>query len=233
MLFYPRLSGRSAVRLARLLREQEVAGSIPVAPTIYIMPWNKSHQSLFIVVSVAVLLLSGCTPKPKYHGRHQPEEPARTETKKSPAKPPAKAPAKAHVIFTAPVRDYSSRRLTSRYGVRKDPRYNTKEFHHGIDIKAESGDDVFASAPGTVIFSGKQSGFGKVIIIDHGKRFCTVSAHLSSILVNEGSRVGRGDVIGKVGRSGNATGVHLHFELRIEGKSVDPLRYLETNRAAQ
>ncbi len=243
MLCYLRSSGRSAVRLARLLREQEVAGSIPVAPTNYIMPWNESHQSLFIVVSVTLLLMSGCTPKPKYHGRSQPKEPASTVTPESPSESPAKAtvttksptksPAKAHIVFTAPVRDYSSRRLTSRYGVRKDPRYNTKEFHHGIDIKAESGDDVFASAPGTVIFSGKQSGFGKVIIIDHGKRFCTVSAHLSSILVNEGSRVGRGDVIGKVGRSGNATGVHLHFELRIEGKSVDPLRYLETNHEAQ
>ena len=229
MLFFPRSSGRSAVRLARLLREQEVAGSIPVAPTIIIMPWNKSYQSLFIVVSIAILLLAGCTPKPKYHGRSQPEKPVRTETTRTPAKPRAKA----HVVLTAPVRNYSSRRLTSRYGVRKDPRYNTKEFHHGIDIKAESGDDVLASASGTVIFAGKQSGFGKVVIIDHGKRFCTVSAHLSSILVKEGASVGRGEVIGKVGRSGNATGTHLHYELRIEGKSVDPLGYLETKRAPQ
>lgn len=117
--------------------------------------------------------------------------------------------------------------------MRKDPRYNTNEFHHGIDIKAESGDDVLASASGTVIFAGKQSGFGKVVILDHGKRFCTVSAHLSSILVKERASVGRGEVIGKVGRSGNATGTHLHFELRIEGKSVDPMGYLETSWAPQ
>ncbi len=190
------------------------------------MPWNESHQSLFIAVSMSVIILAGCTPKPKYYGRPRSEEPARTETTKA----VAKQPAKAHVVFTAPVRNYSSRRLTSRYGVRRDPRYNTKEFHHGIDIKAESGSDVLASAPGTVIFAGRQSGFGKVIIIDHGQRFCTVSAHLSSMLVGEGARVGRGEVIGKIGRSGNATGTHLHFELRIEGKSVDPLRYLETGR---
>ena len=190
---------------------------------------NESHQSLYIVVSATILLLVGCTPKPKYHGRPKSEEPARTETTKA----PTRQTSKAHVVFTAPIRNYSSRKLTSLYGVRKDPRYNTKEFHHGIDIKAESGADVLASAPGTVIFAGDQSGFGKVVILDHGKRFCTVSAHLSSMLVREGARVGRGEVIGKVGRSGNATGTHLHFELRIEGKSVDPLRYLDTSRAKE
>ena len=91
------------------------------------------------------------------------------------------------------------------------------------------GEDVLAAAPGTVIFAGKQSGFGKVVIIDHGKRFCTVSAHLSSMLVEEGERVERGTVIGKVGKSGNATGTHLHFEIRVAGKSVDPMQYLSNS----
>ena len=178
---------------------------------------------------MGLLLLAGCTPKPKYHGRGQTDEQVRRETTKPVSKQPPARVVEAHVAFTPPIRNYSSRRLTSLYGVRKDPRYDTKEFHHGIDIKAESGADVLASAPGTVIFAGRQSGFGRVVIIDHGKRFCTVSAHLSSMLVKEGARVGRGEVIGKVGRSGNATGTHLHFEMRIEGKSVDPLKYLETS----
>ena len=119
--------------------------------------------------------------------------------------------------------------MTSRFGIRKDPSYGTREFHHGIDIKAIMGEDVLAAAPGTVIFAGKQSGFGKVVIIDHGKRFCTVSAHLSSMLVEEGERVERGTVIGKVGKSGNATGTHLHFEIRVAGKSVDPMQYLSNS----
>ena len=88
------------------------------------------------------------------------------------------------------------------------------------------GEDVLSAAPGTVIFAGRQSGFGKVVIIEHGKRFCTVSAHLSSMLVSEGEGVERGQVIGRVGKSGNATGTHLHFEIRVAGKSVDPLKYL-------
>ncbi len=116
--------------------------------------------------------------------------------------------------------------MTSRFGVRKNPRYGTREFHHGIDIKAEMGEDVLSAAPGTVIFAGRQSGFGKVVIIDHGRRFCTVSAHLSSMLVGEGDSVERGEVIGRIGKSGNATGTHLHFEIRVAGKSVDPLKYL-------
>jgi murein DD-endopeptidase MepM/ murein hydrolase activator NlpD len=187
------------------------------------MSLNGSHQTLVIAVTVLVLSIASCTPSPKYRGKPRREEPEPTQTTKIPSKPPVQA----HIAFTEPVSNLGSRKLTSLYGVRSDPRYKTKEFHHGIDIKAEAGEEVLASAPGTVIFAGKQSGFGNVIIIDHGKRFCTVSAHLSSMLVREGARVDRGDVIGKVGSSGNATGTHLHFELRIEGKSVDPLRYIE------
>jgi len=188
------------------------------------MPKRESYQVRFIVISAALLALVSCSPSPKYHGGATPKEDRRRQPSKT--TPPAPA---APTTFSPPVRNFESRRLTSRFGVRKDPRYGTREFHHGIDIKAGMGEDVLAAAPGTVIFAGRQSGFGKVVIIDHGKRFCTVSAHLASMLVGEGDRVERGMVIGTIGRSGNATGIHLHFEIRVAGKSVDPLKYL--NRA--
>ncbi len=226
MLCYRLVSGRSAVRLARLLREQEVAGSIPVAPTTFIMPKREPNRLRFILVSAALLSLTACSPYPKYRSGPSPA----VDRKREEQKPSIPAPA-APTLFSPPIRNYSTRRLTSRFGVRKNPRYGTREFHHGIDIKAEMGEDVLSAAPGTVIFAGRQSGFGNVVIIDHGKRFCTVSAHLSSMLVKEGESVERGQAIGKVGRSGNATGTHLHFEIRVAGKSVDPLQYLRKSGA--
>jgi murein DD-endopeptidase MepM/ murein hydrolase activator NlpD len=218
------MSGRSAVRLARLLREQEVAGSNPVAPTTFNMHSSESYPVPFVLASAALVLLLGCSPSPKYRGSPRAGGEKRVETARSPEKT-----TQAPVAFGAPVRDYRPGRITSRYGIRRHSRYGTKEFHHGIDITARMGEDVLASAPGTVIFAGRQSGYGKVIIIDHGSRFCTVSAHLSSIQVKEGDAVSRGDVIGKVGRSGNATGVHVHFEIRIAGKSTDPLKYISVH----
>ena len=224
MLCFPLASGRSAARLARLLREQEVAGSNPVAPTTYNMTNKEPYPLRFILLSTAFLFLAACSPSPKYHGGVSKRE----VRKPRPSKPPEPAPT-APTFFSPPIKNYSTHRLTSRFGVRKDPRHGTREFHHGIDIKARMGEDVLSAAPGTVIFAGRQSGFGKVVIIDHGKRFCTVSAHLSSMLVGEGERVERGAVIGKVGKSGNATGTHLHFEIRMAGKSVDPLQYLRSS----
>lgn len=128
--------------------------------------------------------------------------------------------------FSPPLRDYRKSRITSRFGLRRDPRYNREEFHYGIDIKAQSGEKVFAAAGGTVTFAGRQRGFGKLLIIDHGERVSTVYGHLSSLAVGEGEAVEEGSFIGTVGRTGNATGVHLHFEIRKEGKALDPLEYL-------
>jgi murein DD-endopeptidase MepM/ murein hydrolase activator NlpD len=188
------------------------------------MPKRETHPLRFILVSAALLSLVACSPSPKYRSGPTRTTEDRTAHVREPSPPAPAAP----TLFSPPIRNYSKRRLTSRFGVRKNPRYGTREFHHGIDIKAKMGEDVLSAAPGTVIFAGRQSGFGKVVIIDHGKRFCTVSAHLSSMLVDEGDSVERGEVIGKIGRSGNATGTHLHFEIRVAGKSVDPLKYLRS-----
>ncbi len=86
---------------------------------------------------------------------------------------------------------------------------------------------MIASAPGNVSFAGNKRGYGKVIILDHGNRIYTVYAHLSSINCRKGDYVEREKVIGRGGRTGNATGSHLHFEIRKSGKAVNPLPHLD------
>ncbi|HEY8391715.1 MAG TPA: peptidoglycan DD-metalloendopeptidase family protein [Capillibacterium sp.] len=110
-------------------------------------------------------------------------------------------------------------KLTSGYGMRRG------RMHRGIDLAAPAGTPVQAAAAGKVVFAGWQRGYGLLIILDHGT-FKTKYAHNSENLVHAGEEVRRGQVIAKVGRTGNATGNHLHFELELDGKTVDPLSYL-------
>jgi murein DD-endopeptidase MepM/ murein hydrolase activator NlpD len=110
--------------------------------------------------------------------------------------------------------------LTSHYGAR------TKGFHHGVDIAAPKGTKVKAARGGTVVFRGRKRGFGKLIIVDHGGGVESYYAHLSGFSARKGEKVKRGEVIGKVGRSGKASGHHLHFELRQHGRSIDPRAYV-------
>jgi murein DD-endopeptidase MepM/ murein hydrolase activator NlpD len=98
--------------------------------------------------------------------------------------------------------------------------------HSGIDLRAPRGTPVKASSHGRVIFSGRKSGYGKIIIIAHADDVETTYAHNSRNLVKVGQRVKKGRVIAKVGRTGNATGYHLHFEIRRRGKAINPKRYL-------
>lgn len=120
-------------------------------------------------------------------------------------------------------------RITSKFGLRH------KRLHKGIDIAAPPGTKIIASADGKVIFSGRQKRYGYVIIINHSDNFQTRYAHLSKPLVRAGEEVKKGQVIGFVGKTGRATGYHLHFEIRIMNEPVDPLLFLpETpNRLAE
>ena len=98
--------------------------------------------------------------------------------------------------------------------------------HAGVDISAPQGADVLASRDGTVVYSGSRfRGYGNVVMIDHGDGFLTVYAHNSKNLVQMGERVARGQVIARVGATGNATGSHCHFEIRKGQVAVDPQRY--------
>jgi len=117
-------------------------------------------------------------------------------------------------------------RITAYFGERLDPFSGEGAFHTGIDIASHYGDEVRAAAEGAVIFAGQQPGYGDVIIIDHGFGYSTLYAHLSQFRAQVGANVERGDVIGEEGQSGRATGPHLHYEVRINNKPVNPWRYL-------
>lgn len=115
--------------------------------------------------------------------------------------------------------------LTSGYGRRSDPISGLSSFHQGQDIAAPRGTSVLAAANGTVITSRYQNSYGNVVAIDHGGGIVTVYAHNSALLVGEGANVVKGQVIAQVGSTGYSTGNHLHFEVRINGKTVNPMSY--------
>ncbi len=117
--------------------------------------------------------------------------------------------------------------INSPYGTRIHPVFKTKATHTGIDIDGNKGDPVRAAAPGEVLYTGWLRGYGQVIILDHGGNLTTVYAHLSGINTSEGTKVAAGDIIGRVGSTGVATGNHLHFEVRVNGNTTDPMRYLQ------
>ena len=98
--------------------------------------------------------------------------------------------------------------------------------HEGIDISASTGTPIRAAASGTVIYAGWMSGYGNLVVVDHGGGVATAYAHMSSIGAGNGQRVGQGQVIGYVGCTGHCYGPHLHFEVRVNGSPVDPLGYL-------
>lgn len=112
--------------------------------------------------------------------------------------------------------------MTAEFGV---PRGGSH--HQGIDLAALAGTPVWATADGTVVAAGKDGSYGKTVLIDHGGGFRTRYAHLKKIEVKKGKRVERGDTIGRVGKSGNASGAHLHYEVLRNGVPVDPRLYLD------
>jgi len=118
---------------------------------------------------------------------------------------------------------------SSNYGWREDPFTNEKSFHAGLDVATSFGNPVVATADGSVIQVGYDGTFGNCIIIDHGNGITTLYGHLSKILVRSGQQVKRGDQIGLVGHSGRAQGDHVHYEVRVNGKPVNPDSYILTD----
>jgi murein DD-endopeptidase MepM/ murein hydrolase activator NlpD len=116
--------------------------------------------------------------------------------------------------------------LTSRMGPRQDPVTGGADYHSGLDIAGERGQPVYATAAGTIEFIGYQGAYGKLIVIDHGFGLETRYGHLSDYGVKQGDPVKRGDIIGKVGATGRATGYHLHYEVLANGKLLNPLQLL-------
>lgn len=121
----------------------------------------------------------------------------------------------------------ASRQVTSPFGMRHHPIYRLPRMHQGIDISG--GGSILATESGKVSFVGSRGGYGYTILIDHDNGLRTLYAHLvnQSALVSVGDRVNRGQPIGVMGTTGNSTGIHLHFEVHVKNKAVDPLFYLE------
>ena len=117
--------------------------------------------------------------------------------------------------------------LTSPYGWRTHPIFGDQRLHAGIDIGAPYGAPVIAVDEGTVTYAGVMSGYGNVIVVDHGGGIATTYNHLSAFSVGSGQSVGRGAPIGAVGCTGYCTGPHLHFEVRVNGAPIDPMPYLQ------
>ena len=117
-------------------------------------------------------------------------------------------------------------RITSGFGFRIHPIHRTRLNHTGLDISRPNGTPVKASDGGRVVMAGWYGGYGKCIIINHGKGHATLYGHLSRLGVSRGTNVGKGQTIGAVGSTGYSTGAHLHFEVRINGRPVNPRRYL-------
>ena len=117
--------------------------------------------------------------------------------------------------------------LASPFGDRIHPILKRKILHAGIDVAAPNGTAVKTAAPGEIIYNGWLRGYGRVVVVDHGRGFSTLYAHLSASLVKEGQVVRDGATIARVGKTGNVTGYHLHFEVRHYGTPVNPIKYLK------
>ncbi len=116
--------------------------------------------------------------------------------------------------------------ISSPYGIRFHPIFNNKIFHPAIDIANEKNTPIVSTADGVVVFSGWQSGYGNVIAIEHGRKYRTIYAHLAKSLVKKGEIVVRGQEIAKMGSTGRATGPHVHYEVHLNKKPVNPIKYL-------
>jgi hypothetical protein len=122
--------------------------------------------------------------------------------------------------------------LTGTFGERMDPFSGEGAFHTGVDISSQYGDSVRVSADGIVIEADERAGYGRLVVVDHGFGVTTYYGHLSSFNVLVGQQLRRGDTIGNVGVSGRSTGPHVHYEVRINGAPVNPMRYLRQASAA-
>ncbi|MEO0872688.1 MAG: M23 family metallopeptidase, partial [Pseudomonadota bacterium] len=118
--------------------------------------------------------------------------------------------------------------ITSNFGYRRDPFTRRGAMHPGIDFRGKVGSPIYAAAPGTVVYAGWRGGYGRLVEIRHDNGLVTRYAHLARIDAKVGDSVAAGETVGGLGSSGRSTGPHLHFEVRINGKPVNPRPFLET-----
>jgi len=129
--------------------------------------------------------------------------------------------------LTAPVDHYY---ISSSFGERVDPINGEKAIHEGVDMVGALRSEVLATAPGTVVFAGWQTGYGQVVEIDHGFGVHTFYAHLDSISVKKGQTVDYRDILGLLGTTGRSSGPHVHYEVRYDNRPLDPMGFLKAGR---
>ena len=130
---------------------------------------------------------------------------------------PSEKPIKSDVSFT------------SGFGVRSDPFNSGAAMHPGIDLAGPSGTPIYATADGTVRRAGWNSGgYGNLVELDHGRGITTRYGHMSAIIVKDGDHIARGQLIGRMGSTGRSTGNHLHYEVRIDGRAVNPIPFMKS-----
>jgi murein DD-endopeptidase MepM/ murein hydrolase activator NlpD len=132
------------------------------------------------------------------------------------------------VPFAMPVKD--SFRWTSGFGYRKDPKGYGNRMHEGTDMAGSVGTPIYATADGVVSYAGWDSGYGRLVKIQHDFGIETRYAHMSQLRVEVGQRVSRGDRIGDMGNSGRSTGTHLHYEVRLSGTAVNPMTFIKAGK---
>lgn len=120
--------------------------------------------------------------------------------------------------------------ITSRFGPRTDPLNSKKSFHEGIDFRGRRGEKIYATAAGVVARAFKNGSYGNYVEIDHRNGYKTSFAHMQSYVVKKGDHIKRGQLIGKVGNTGRSTGPHLHYELLLKGKPVNPMKYMDVKK---
>ena len=124
--------------------------------------------------------------------------------------------------------------LTSTYGYRNDPFTGKRTAHHGIDLAGPVGLDIHCTGAGTVVFAKtNRHGYGKEVVVDHGFGYRTTYAHLDDILVEKGQKLKRGEVVGTLGSTGRSTGPHLHYEIRKDGRAVNPFYFFYENLSSK
>ena len=116
--------------------------------------------------------------------------------------------------------------LSSHFGRRKDPFSGRMTMHKGVDFAAKDGSDIIAVGGGVVTWAGKRYGYGLLVEVNHGGGYVTRYAHCKSVDVKVGDIIRKGDVIAKIGSTGRSTGPHVHFELRVNGKPINPIKYV-------
>lgn len=119
--------------------------------------------------------------------------------------------------------------ISSRYGVRNDPFTGKAAFHNGIDLASREGSDVIAVAAGVVTWAGRRYGYGNLVEINHGNGYVTRYGHLKEVLVTLGETVKKGQQVALVGSTGRSTGPHVHFEVWVDGKTVDPMKFVRAS----